>query len=163
MFYLSKQLSTTYTITRSQLRPSTFYSFQSLSVESQWTYSQQKVTGPLIVVKVSSQQNYDVMLQDTQQLFHPISGQCLDCDPGQREIYMLHCDSSSPTQRWKWGHLNVTIARIEWTASKDSQHFTLTHATLGLHQPIVALLASNRTLCCIRFYASNFTLLLLHA
>jgi len=57
--------------------------------------------------------------QDTQQLYHPISGQCLDCDEGQREIFMLPCDASSTTQRWKWGFLNVTVARNEWTAPKD--------------------------------------------
>ena len=57
--------------------------------------------------------------QDTQQLFHPISGQCLDCDAGQHEIFMQPCDSALASQRWKWGHVNVTVARIEWTAPKD--------------------------------------------
>jgi len=52
-------------------------------------------------------------------LYHPISGQCLDCDPGQREIFMQRCDQSVRTQRWQWGYVNVTVARAEWTAPKD--------------------------------------------
>jgi polypeptide N-acetylgalactosaminyltransferase len=56
---------------------------------------------------------------DTKQMFHPISGQCLDCDPAQKEVFMQHCDESVLTQRWEWGHINATLARIEWKAAKD--------------------------------------------
>ena len=72
-----------------------------------------------------------VCVQDTQQLYHPISGQCLDCDAAQREIFMQHCDESLPSQRWRFGHLNSTLARIEWTAPKDPTQ----HPALPCHAP----------------------------
>lgn len=59
-----------------------------------------------------------VVLQDTKQLFHPVSAQCLDCDPAQKEIFMTHCDESISTQKWEWGRVNVTQAKIEWDVPK---------------------------------------------
>lgn len=63
--------------------------------------------------------NLWLLLQDTKQLFHPISAQCLDCDLERKEIFMTHCDISSPTQKWEWESLNVTLAQKEWALTKE--------------------------------------------
>ena len=44
-----------------------------------------------------------------QQLFHPVSAQCLDCDAERGEIFMQPCDSSKQTQKWKWEFLDEKI------------------------------------------------------
>ena len=57
------------------------------------------------------------LLQSTKQLFHPVSGQCMDCDAERREIYMSRCDASVETQRWQFEKMNVTEIRQEWASS----------------------------------------------
>lgn len=42
------------------------------------------------------------------QLFHPISGHCLDCDAERKEIFMSPCDISLETQKWKFETFNKT-------------------------------------------------------
>ncbi|XP_053399480.1 putative polypeptide N-acetylgalactosaminyltransferase 10 isoform X2 [Mercenaria mercenaria] len=51
---------------------------------------------------------------DAQQIFHPISNQCLDCDTGSRELFMNPCDKYSNTQKWIIEHLNRTAVRKDW-------------------------------------------------
>jgi len=53
---------------------------------------------------------------DTNQLFHPISGQCLDCDTAQREIFMNPCDANLLTQQWTFSSKNETAIRQEWAS-----------------------------------------------
>lgn len=55
-------------------------------------------------------------LQDTQQIYHVISNQCLDCDPGSHEIFMNPCDKSAETQMWKVEHVHEDEVRKEWKA-----------------------------------------------
>lgn len=54
---------------------------------------------------------------DTKQLYHPISQQCLDCDPGSKEVFMNPCNKQLKTQHWYFQHANVTALHIEWTAN----------------------------------------------
>ncbi|XP_054712053.1 putative polypeptide N-acetylgalactosaminyltransferase 10 [Uloborus diversus] len=42
------------------------------------------------------------------QLFHPISGHCLDCDGERKEIFMSPCDSTVNTQKWRFESFNKT-------------------------------------------------------
>jgi len=48
---------------------------------------------------------------DTKRLFHPISGNCLDSDRSSREIFMSRCDSSKPTQQWKFTTVNEDLIK----------------------------------------------------
>lgn len=41
-------------------------------------------------------------------LFHQITGNCLDCDKERNDLFMNKCDDNSPTQRWKFSHVNIT-------------------------------------------------------
>ncbi len=54
--------------------------------------------------------------QDTQQLYHPVSGQCLDCDAARREIFMSRCSDQTVTQRWRFEKVNETQVRHEWAS-----------------------------------------------
>ena len=54
-------------------------------------------------------------LQATQQLFHPISGQCMDCDPERHEIFMSKCRDID-SQKWKFAKMNESIIRKDWDA-----------------------------------------------
>ena len=56
------------------------------------------------------------LFQDSHQLYHPISNQCLDCDTGSQEIFMNPCDKYADTQKWKISNVNETAVRKEWTA-----------------------------------------------
>ncbi|VDI26877.1 polypeptide N-acetylgalactosaminyltransferase [Mytilus galloprovincialis] len=53
---------------------------------------------------------------DTKQIFHPISNQCLDCDPSNKELFMNPCDQSSDTQKWKVEHIEEDKVKHEWGA-----------------------------------------------
>lgn len=53
---------------------------------------------------------------DTSQLYHPISGQCLDSDYESREIFMNPCDPNKLTQQWNWEKVNTTEVRKAWLA-----------------------------------------------
>uniref|UniRef100_A0A1I8AAN7 polypeptide N-acetylgalactosaminyltransferase n=1 Tax=Steinernema glaseri TaxID=37863 RepID=A0A1I8AAN7_9BILA len=47
----------------------------------------------------------------TKQLFHPVSNQCMDCDPERGEIFMNPCDHSKLSQKWEWQNLNEDVIR----------------------------------------------------
>ncbi|KAK6168364.1 hypothetical protein SNE40_020915 [Patella caerulea] len=51
---------------------------------------------------------------DTHQLYHPVSGQCLDCDKDNHEIYMNPCDKSSDTQVWMFEKIEEQQVRKDW-------------------------------------------------
>lgn len=51
---------------------------------------------------------------DSQQIFHPISNQCLDCDTGSRELFMNPCDKYTDTQKWIISNVNRTAVRKDW-------------------------------------------------
>ena len=53
------------------------------------------------------------MFQDTNQLYHPVSGHCLDSDAAQKEIFMNPC-SQNDSQKWIFANLNETEIRTEW-------------------------------------------------
>lgn len=48
-------------------------------------------------------------LPETQQMFHPVSGLCMDCDAEREEIFMNPCDSSQKTQKWTWTKTNPKL------------------------------------------------------
>uniref|UniRef100_A0A914BYD2 Polypeptide N-acetylgalactosaminyltransferase n=1 Tax=Acrobeloides nanus TaxID=290746 RepID=A0A914BYD2_9BILA len=45
----------------------------------------------------------------TKQLYHPVSNQCLDCDPERGEIFMTQCDATKSSQKWTWATLNEKV------------------------------------------------------
>lgn len=45
----------------------------------------------------------------SKQMFHPVSHQCLDCDPERGEIFMNRCDESKKSQMWTWTQINATL------------------------------------------------------
>jgi polypeptide N-acetylgalactosaminyltransferase len=47
--------------------------------------------------------------QDTKQLFHPVSHQCLDMDKTQSRVYMEPCDDKKESQQWTWQNTNWTV------------------------------------------------------
>ena len=47
----------------------------------------------------------------TSQLFHPISGQCIDSNKNSKEIYMNKCDPSLKSQQWIFQSLNVDLIK----------------------------------------------------
>ncbi|XP_060572434.1 putative polypeptide N-acetylgalactosaminyltransferase 10 isoform X1 [Ruditapes philippinarum] len=51
---------------------------------------------------------------DAQQIYHPISNQCLDCDTGSQELFMNPCDKYSKTQQWLVENINRTAVRKDW-------------------------------------------------
>ncbi|XP_071088671.1 putative polypeptide N-acetylgalactosaminyltransferase 10 [Haliotis cracherodii] len=55
----------------------------------------------------------------TSQIYHPVSGQCLDCDPASHEMFMNPCDESSDTQKWQWEKMNTTIVLKDWDIPLD--------------------------------------------
>ena len=57
------------------------------------------------------------VLQDSLQLYHPISGMCLDVDAGSREIFVRACDLQADTQMWKFSKVNETAVRQLWKAT----------------------------------------------
>ena len=68
--------------------------------------------------KLSRDVTRSFLSQQTSQLYHPISNQCLDSDSQQREIFMRRCDEQVASQKWKWQHLNATLVQQDWN-SKD--------------------------------------------
>ncbi|XP_069130900.1 putative polypeptide N-acetylgalactosaminyltransferase 10 [Argopecten irradians] len=54
---------------------------------------------------------------DTSQIYHVISNQCLDCDPGSHELFTNPCDKNLRSQQWKIETLNETAIRAEWKAA----------------------------------------------
>ncbi|KAK7503791.1 hypothetical protein BaRGS_00004914 [Batillaria attramentaria] len=56
---------------------------------------------------------------DTSQLFHPVSGQCLDCDADSHEIFMYPCKEDRPTQAWVFEKVNTTAVRADWPLPLD--------------------------------------------
>ena len=59
---------------------------------------------------------FSFLFQDTKQIYHPISNQCLDCDSNNKELFMNPCDQSSDTQKWKIEHIEEEKVRHEWAA-----------------------------------------------
>ena len=54
-----------------------------------------------------------------QQLFHPVSGQCLDSDIGSKTVFMNPCDGGSRTQKWEWGTFNKTAVEAALLETPD--------------------------------------------
>jgi len=48
---------------------------------------------------------------DEKQVYHPVSGLCLDCDPERGEIFMNPCDASKTSQKWTWQNLNAEVVK----------------------------------------------------
>uniref|UniRef100_A0A2K6W3R9 Polypeptide N-acetylgalactosaminyltransferase n=1 Tax=Onchocerca volvulus TaxID=6282 RepID=A0A2K6W3R9_ONCVO len=48
-------------------------------------------------------------LPDKQQMYHPISGLCMDCDVKREEIFMNPCDSKQQSQKWTWTKINLKL------------------------------------------------------
>lgn len=46
---------------------------------------------------------------DTNQLFHPVSGLCMDCDAERGELFMSKCDKFAKSQQWQFENLNRTV------------------------------------------------------
>lgn len=59
---------------------------------------------------------WDFSFQNSKQLYHPVSGQCLDCDKERHEIYMSKCDPSIDSQQWLFETSNKTALMTEWNA-----------------------------------------------
>ncbi|XP_041358145.1 putative polypeptide N-acetylgalactosaminyltransferase 10 [Gigantopelta aegis] len=55
----------------------------------------------------------------TSQIYHPVSGQCLDSDGGSHELFMTPCDETADTQKWKWSNMNTTIVIQDWDVPLD--------------------------------------------
>ncbi|CAG9855646.1 unnamed protein product [Phyllotreta striolata] len=49
---------------------------------------------------------YDV---EKQWFLHGGNPRCLDCDPGQKRLYVRACDESSKTQKWRFENVNLTM------------------------------------------------------
>jgi polypeptide N-acetylgalactosaminyltransferase len=58
--------------------------------------------------------NYRV---DTKQLYHPTSGQCLDCDPERGEIFMNPCSETVESQKWQWEKVDPKLV-----AERNAKH-----------------------------------------
>ncbi|CAG9541129.1 unnamed protein product [Cercopithifilaria johnstoni] len=48
-------------------------------------------------------------LPDKQQMYHPISGLCMDCDVDRGEIFMNPCNSERRSQKWTWTKINLKL------------------------------------------------------
>ncbi|XP_017777230.1 PREDICTED: polypeptide N-acetylgalactosaminyltransferase-like 6 [Nicrophorus vespilloides] len=46
---------------------------------------------------------------DKQWLIHGQNPRCLDCDPGQKKLFVSKCDENSMTQKWRIEHVNLTM------------------------------------------------------
>ncbi|KAI4462457.1 n-acetylgalactosaminyltransferase [Holotrichia oblita] len=46
---------------------------------------------------------------DKQWLIQGGNARCLDCDPGQKKIYVTKCDTDSKTQRWRFEHVDMKL------------------------------------------------------
>ena len=54
------------------------------------------------------------MFQLTKQLFHPVSGHCLECDATTKNLFMMPCQSDATSQQWQFGSMNVTALKEDW-------------------------------------------------
>jgi polypeptide N-acetylgalactosaminyltransferase len=50
----------------------------------------------------------------TNQLFHPVSRQCVDHDADRKELFMNACDSRATSQRWSLQNMNRTALEKLW-------------------------------------------------
>lgn len=50
----------------------------------------------------------------TKLLFHPVSNNCIDCDPERKEVFMNPCDEKSATQQWQFDTYNSTLVEELW-------------------------------------------------
>ncbi|XP_077984164.1 polypeptide N-acetylgalactosaminyltransferase 10-like [Glandiceps talaboti] len=52
-----------------------------------------------------------VYFQETGQLYHPVSGKCMDCDQHSDQVYMSVCNKDHATQHWNFNKYNVTMLK----------------------------------------------------
>lgn len=50
----------------------------------------------------------------TDQLFHVITGKCLDSDKDRHDIFMRTCDSASASQKWRWTKVKKNVISRDW-------------------------------------------------
>ncbi|VDN05730.1 unnamed protein product [Thelazia callipaeda] len=50
-------------------------------------------------------------LPEKQQMYHPISGLCMDCDTERGEIFMNPCDSELSSQKWTWSKIDLELIK----------------------------------------------------
>ena len=48
-------------------------------------------------------------MKRTLQIFHPISGLCLDSNKDRKEIFMTECNTSLESQKWQFDSVNTTL------------------------------------------------------
>lgn len=56
---------------------------------------------------------------EAQQIFHPISGLCMDCDPETKEIYMNPCDPILKTQQWQFEKADLEAMKKDYASTGD--------------------------------------------
>ena len=53
-------------------------------------------------------------MQDSHQLYHQISNQCLDCNRDTKELFMSQCNNDLVTQKWRFTSMNTTAVAELW-------------------------------------------------
>lgn len=48
-------------------------------------------------------------MQEKQWFLHGGNPRCLDCDPGQKRVFVRTCDENSKTQKWRFENVNLTM------------------------------------------------------
>lgn len=65
---------------------------------------------------------YFKYLLNTKQIFHKVSGLCMDCGLSNNEIFMNPCDEMKESQRWEWEHLNADVLQ-KWDFVNKNSNF----------------------------------------
>lgn len=53
---------------------------------------------------------------DTNQLHHPVSNLCVDCNIETKELFMTQCDAKSQTQKWKFQNVDTDLIKKDFKA-----------------------------------------------
>ena len=53
-------------------------------------------------------------MQDTKQIYHFGTKQCLDADQVRKVIYMNPCNATWKTQQWAFDHVNADLIRRDF-------------------------------------------------
>lgn len=90
-----------------QLQPT---SLLSLFLRGNFVFFKQFINNFKFSHGMEGNQHFKYLL-DTKQIFHKVSGLCMDCDLNSNKVFMNPCNIINESQRWEWEHLNEEVLK----------------------------------------------------